>query len=402
MIVPRAYKTELKPNNKQRRLLTQYAGTARFVYNWGLAEWKRQYKADGKPSSYKLRKQFNAQKDRECPWVRLMPYAITEAAFGNLHTAFQHFFRRIKNSAEKAGYPRFKKRGVHDSFQVKNTGVEIGRVRITHLGWVRLKERDYLPTTNVEYGLYATVSRVADKWFISIPTREEIPSPSSTRGRSLGIDFGIKTLAVCSDGTTFENPRALQQQECKMKRLQRELARRKKGSNNRHKTRMKLARHHAKIARIRAHTLHQISHYAVVKAKPQQIVIEDLNVRGMLQNHNLARAISDVGFGELRRQIEYKALWHGVEVVVADRWYPSSKTCSGCGSVKPLLSLSERTYVCEECGCVLDRDMNAALNLANYTVKHTGINACEENVRPTEIPLAVSLKQEAGIQLNPV
>ena len=193
----------------------------------------------------------------------------------------------------------------------------------------------------------------------------DIPDPEPGQGEPLGVDFGIKTLAYCSDGTTFENPKALANGERKLKRLQREFARRKRGGKNREKTKRKIAKCHAKIANIRKHALHNVSYHVTAKTKPSTVVVEDLNVKGMMANHCLAKAIADVSFGELRRQIEYKGHWFGVDVVTAGRFYPSSKTCSGCGSVKPLLKLSERKFVCEKCGMVIDRDLNAAKNLAS-------------------------------------
>jgi putative transposase len=377
MKILRAYKTELNPNNKQETMFRKCAGTARFVYNWGLAEWKRQYENGGKPSAYSLRGQFNSNKDDECPWIREIPYAVTEAAFQNLGLAFQNFFRRVKNGNKKLGYPRFKKKGHNDSFQLRSTRVEYSRVRLTHIGWVKLKERGYIPISSTGYGVYATISRKAGRWFISVLVEEEIPDPRNESTLTLGIDFGLKALAVCSDGTVFENPHALQREERKLKRLSKELSRRKKGGQNWKKTKRKIQRCHARIANIRKHALHQVSHYVTAKAKPKTVVLEDLNVRGMLQNRRLSKAISDVGFGELRRQIEYKANWNGIELAFADRFYPSSKTCSECGAIKPLLKLSERTFVCEECGTVIDRDLNAAMNLAALagTAKHAGI-AC--------------------------
>ena len=179
----------------------------------------------------------------------------------------------------------------------------------------------------------------------------------------IGVDFGIKVLSTCSNGRVFENPKPLADAQRKLRRLSKELARRKKGGTNWHKTKTALAKMHKRVADVRSHTLHQVSDYLTQEVRPVCIVIEDLNVRGMVRNHSLARAISDVGFGELRRQIEYKAGWLGIEVLIADRWYPSSKTCSRCGVVKSGLTLSDRTYSCG-CGLVIDRDLNAALNLA--------------------------------------
>jgi putative transposase len=368
MLINRAYKTELDPNNKQVSLFRRCCGASRYVYNWGLAEWKRQYEAGEKPSRFKLCKQFNAQKDDICPWIRELPYAVTEAAFINLGAAFQHFFRRVKGGAKKAGYPHFKKRGTQGSFQVRGYRTEGGRIWLGRaIGWVRLKERDYIPPEMAYLcggGVYATVSERAGRWFVSIQAGEEIPDAQNESMLVIGVDFGIKSLAVCSDGTVYENPQPLRDAERELARLQRELSRRMKGGSNWCKTKRKIQRCHAKIANIRTYTLHQISHDLIVNKHPAVVAVEDLNVSGMAQNHHLAQAVLDCGFYELRRQIEYKARWHGVDVVLVDRWFPSSKTCSRCGCVKDELPLSERTFRCDDCGAELDRDYNAALNLA--------------------------------------
>jgi putative transposase len=347
-------------------MFRKYAGAARFVYNWSLAEWQRQYEAGEKPSRYGLCKQFNSIKDKECPWIREIPYAVTEAAFHNLNFAFKNFFRRVKNGSDKIGYPKFKKKGYDDSFQLRGTKVKYNKVRLTHIGWVRLKEKNYIPTFDkkVKFGTYATVSRCADRWFISIQIEEEIPEPENESTLILGVDFGLKALAVCSDGTVFENPHALQQEERKLARLQRELSRRKKGGQNWKKTKHKIQKCHARITNIRKHALHQVSHYITAKTRPRMVVLEDLNVSGMMQNRYLSKAISDVGLYELRRQTEYKAGWNGIKVLIADRFYPSSKMCSECGAVKSVLKLSERIYICSECGTIIDRDLNSARNLA--------------------------------------
>ena len=342
--------------------MARCCGASRYVYNWGLAEWKRQYEAGEKPSSYGLCKKFNHEKDEICPWIRELPYAVTEATFANLNSAFQNFFRRVKNG-EKPGYPRFKKRGTRNSFRVRNLGIENDRIRITGIGWVRLREPEYIPVDAERYGVYATISERAGRWFISVLAEDEVTEIETT-GESIGVDVGINKLAVCSDGKVFENPKALYKYERKLKRLQRELSRRERGSNNRAKTRAKIAKCYARIADIRKYSLHDISHYVTETKRPAVVVIEDLNVKGMLTNHHIARAMSDAAVSELHRQITYKAGWSGIEVIKADRWFASSKTCSECGSVKTLLKLSERTYACENCGAVIDRDLNAALNLA--------------------------------------
>ena len=178
------------------------------------------------------------------------------------------------------------------------------------------------------------------------------------------MDFGLKALAVCSDGTVYENPHALRAAQRKLGRLQRELSRRTKGGANWRKTKAKVQRQHAKVANIRQHVLHDVSYDIVANKHPAVVAIEDLNVSGMMSNHCLAQAVADVGFYELRRQIEYKAKWHGVEVVMVDRWFPSSKACSRCGCVNDDLTLDDRVFKCQDCGLEIDRDYNAALNLA--------------------------------------
>jgi len=233
------------------------------------------------------------------------------------------------------------------------------------LGWVRLKEHGYIPTTEsgVKFGVYATISERAGRWYISLLVLDDVPVERNNSTLVIGIDFGLKTLAVCSDGTTYENPRPLREAQRKLKRTQRELSRRTKGGKNWQKTKLRLQRHYAKVTNIRTHTLHHISR-DVVNKNPGVIVIEDLNVAGMGKNHKLAQAIMDVSFAELRRQIEYKAKRAGIDVVVVDRWFPSSKACSGCGCIKDNLTLGDRVYHCNDCGLEIDRDLNAALNLA--------------------------------------
>lgn len=360
----RAYKTELAPNDRQCTLFGRCAGAARYVYNWGLAEWKRQYEAGGKPSVYGLRRQFNAAKDGMCPWVRELPYAVTEAAFQDLGRAFQNFFRRCKNGADKPGYPRFKSRQrSRAGFALRNMTIRPDRVRLTGAGWVRLKERGYIPTEVIKYGTYTRISERAGRWFVSVQAEIEAPEPELRTALVLGIDLGLKSRAVLSNGEVLDAPKALELHQAKRSRVAREMARRTKGSANWCKTRDKLRRVEAKVADTRKHWLHQISHHVVYDLRPETVVLENLNVSGMVKNRHLSKAVSDAGFYELRRQIEYKAAWTGTEVVIADRWYPSSKLCRHCGTINDNLTLSDREWRCD-CGAILDRDLNAALNLA--------------------------------------
>ena len=365
MKICRAFKTELDPNNEQRTSFVRYCGAARFVYNWALADRITRYKAGEPTNLYEQKRRFNAIKDTEFPWIREVAYVITEEAFRHLDTAYQNFFRRVKIGGP-AGFPKFKSRknGLGAFTMRGSLHIEANRVKLPRVGWVNLKEDSYLPLDGTVRLLSITVSERARRWYASAQVEMEIPDAQAPDGEPIGVDFGIKSLAVLSNGVVFENPHTLKNAERKLKRLQREVSRRKPGSHNREKSRRKLAQAHAKVSNIRAHTVHNISHYLTAKIKPRAIVIEDLNVSGMTKNHHLAQAISDVSFSELRRQIEYKAAWRGIEVITADRFYPSSKRCSACGHIKKDLTLSDRIYRCESCGTVLDRDYNAARNLA--------------------------------------
>jgi putative transposase len=232
---------------------------------------------------------------------------------------------------------------------------------LPRLGRLRLKEREYLPTDDKVQILSASVSEQEGHWYVSLQVEEKRLVPENT-GPVVGIDLGIKQLATLSDGTVIPNPRHLKRRLKKLKRLQRIVSRRKKGGKNRKKAIRKLAKLHRQIKNQRSNTLHQVT-TRLAKTK-SVLVIEDLNVSGMLKNHHLAQAIGDVGFAEFKRQLLYKASWYGAQVLLVDRWEPSSKRCSRCGWLDADLTLSDRTFHCEQCGLVLDRDLNAAINLA--------------------------------------
>ena len=371
----RAYRTELDPNNKQRTQFVKYCGVARFIYNWALADRKSRYEQGIPTNMYEQKRRFNATKKEQFPWVSSVAYTVLQTAFDNSDKAYQNFFRRAKFGAEKAGFPKFKSRkhGLSNFTLRRHIHVCSNSIQLPRLGVVRLKEDNYLPSSSIKI-LSATVSERARHWFVSIQVEEPDKPITSSGSGVIGIDIGIKTLATCSDGTVFDNPKSLSQYEKQLIHAQRELSRRAKGSKNRAKTKQKVAKIHYRIANIRSYSLHKITS-SLVKTKPETIVLEDLNVVGMLQNRHLSKAIIDASFAELRRQLEYKCAWSGINLIVADRFYPSSKTCSSCGAKKPLLKLSERTFVCESCGAVIDRDFNASLNLAK-------LGSCSLNLEP--------------------
>ena len=414
MKITRGYKTELDLNNRQRTHCLQHTGTARFAYNWGLARRKAAYEATGETlTAIDLHKELNRLKKTDYPWMYEVSKCAPQEALRDLDRAFANFFRRVKlKKAGKlrgeVGYPRFKSRK-HGAGSFRLTGVIRvfdGHIQLPRLGLLKLKERGYLPTKDVHI-LSATVSEKAGRWFVSVQVEEDIPNPEPAQGAPVGVDLGVTTLATCSDGIRYENPKALQQAQKKLRRLQRKLARQQKGSNNRQKTRRKIARLHYLVANLRRDALHKATSGIVAKTKPaalrpRTVILEDLNVNGMLKNHRLARAIADVGMHEFRRQMSYKADWNGSEITFADPWYPSSKTCSQCGYVKDELLLSKRTYRCDVCSLVIDRDLNAARNLARLvtTASSAGMNACGEDVRPEHVGQP-SQKQEPNRNPGP-
>jgi len=414
MKIVRGYKTELDLNDRQRTACAKHAGAARYAYNWGLRRKIDAYEATGKsPTAIDLHRELNALKKTELAWMYEVSKCAPQEALRNLDQAFAHFFRRVRLKQqgelnEPVGFPRFKSRKAGlGSFRLTGSiHVFEDSIQLPRLGLLRLKERGYLPVSDVKI-LSATVSERANRWFVSIQVEEEIADPTPGRGEPIGIDLGVKKLAVRSDGISYENPKALDRAQKRLRRLQRKLARQQKGSHNYEKTRRQIARLHYRIASIRRDTLHKATSGIVAKTKPdterpRTVVLEHLNVSGMLQNHCLARAIADVGMYEFGRQVRYKAAWSGSEMMQADRWYPSSKRCSGCGEVKDELDLSAREYGCDCCGLVIDRDLNAARNLAQLapTVSSTERvssesrdNACGEDVRPA-LSGQTSMKQE--------
>jgi len=308
-----------------------------------------------------------------------------QEALRDLDVAYKNFFRRVKQGAKAKGFPKFKSKH-RSKKKFRLTGsirVFEDQIQLPRLGRLRLKEKGYLPvegTPDVRI-VSATVSERAGRWYVSVQVEKIVPGPVTPKGKPVGVDLGVKSLATLSDGTQYANPRALKKALKKIKRLQRTVSRRKKGSANRHKAVVKLARAHARVANIRSNALHQITS-ELAKTK-LFIAIEDLNVAGMMKNHSLAQAIGDVGFHEFKRQLEYKTAWNGSELAVIDRWFPSSKTCSGCGQIDSNQTLNDRTYVCD-CGLELDRDHNAAINILNkalHTASSAGIYACGDTVR---------------------
>lgn len=395
-----AHRIALDPNNVQATYFARASGTARFAYNWALAEWKRQHEAwkldnnHPKPSQAALRRQLNALKREQFPWMLEVTKNAPQMAIIQLGDAFKNFF------AGRAQYPQFRKKGVHDRFTLTNDQFSIDgcRIRIPNLGWVRMRE-------SLRFAgkiMSATVSRVADRWFVSITvdTVDDSHLPQAENQGAVGVDLGVAALATLSTGEAIDGPKPHTALLARLQRLSRSLSRKQKGSANRKKAKSKLAKLHARIAAIRSDALHQLT--TNLTRRFHTIGIEDLNVRGMIKNRHLARSVADMGFFEFRRQLEYKAAMRGGQIVVADRFYPSSKTCSACGHKLEVLPLSVREWTCPTCATRHDRDVNAATNLKNMAVSST-VSACGEEgagrCRKTAVKPA-SMKQEASSRFS--
>ncbi|MGF6652842.1 putative transposase [Paraburkholderia youngii] len=394
-----AHRIALDPNNTQATYFARAAGTARFAYNWALAEWKRQYeayKADrtrSKPSQMALRRQLNATKRQQFPWMLEVTKCAPQLAIIQLGEAFKRFFFGQNR------YPTPRRKGVDDRFSLSNDqfSIEGSRIRIPNLGWVRMRE----PLRFVGKIISATVSRKADRWFVSI-TVEVLEASHLSRAENqgaVGVDLGVSSMATLSTGEKILGPKAHTALLDRLRRISRSLSRKQKGSANRRKARMKLAKLHARISNIRSVALHKLT--SDLTRRFDRIGIEDLNVRGMMANVRLARSIADMSFYEFRRQLEYKADMRGGRVIVADRWFPSSKTCADCDHKVDVLPLKVREWTCPACGVVHDRDVNAATNLKIMAVSST-VSACGEEGSGRRRKTAVkpaSVKQEPDSKL---
>lgn len=346
-----------------------------------------------------MSQKLNKLKKTDFPWMYDVSKCAAQEALRDLDTAFDRFFKKI------SAFPKKKRSKAIGSFTL--TGaiyVQKDRVQLPRLGRLKLHESGYLPTD--QKILSATVSEHAGHWFVSVLVEELVPEPQPATDDAVGVDVGVKDLAKCSDGRTYPNIQALRQNLKKLNRLQRQLAHCQQGSHNRQKIKAKLARLHYRMTSLRIDISHQATSDIVAKTKPNverpsTVVIEELNVKGMLKNHKLA--IADVGFGRFRQFLDYKTAWAGEVLLKADRFYPSPQTCSQCGRpLKVNLELSDRTFVCDQddCDFTLDRDLNAALNLRNLAYQPTASsaesNACRANVRPNVLSSTEGHLLEAG------
>jgi len=368
-----AYRFALDLNDRQATACAQHAGLARKAWNWALAERNERFeKNEGKGkfiSCYDQQKAWVAQKP---DWAYALSAWAAVSAIEDVDRAFANF-RAGKKAGRRIGFPRFKARGkCRDSFRLHGSvHVEKHRVKLPILGWLRIKGS--ASRFQADKILYATVSREVRGWFVSIAVEQEQLEPVAPSGEPVGLDLGILHFLTLSDGTVIDAPKPLKAALRKLRREQRALSRSQRNSKGRKKRVARVARTHARVRAIRSDFLHRTSHR--IATAYVAVGVESLNVAGMVRNRRLSRAISDLGWSEFLRQLKYKTAWSGSTLVEAGRFFPSSKTCSGCGARKVDLALSERAYRCGSCGLVIDRDLNAALNLKPMAVTPTDINA---------------------------
>ncbi len=374
----------LIPNNEQRARLFQFAGTARFAYNWALEQEKKNYDAGGKfLSDYELRKRFTQFKQEpNNQWLYTISNNVCKQAVKDAVIAYQNFFKglaeRPKYKSRRRNPPKF----YADPLKIKFTGTHVKLENIAQsrkrnrqcTNWLRLAERDRIPTGTKYYN--PRISFDGLNWFLTVGIEIEAQE-RTTSNDGIGIDLGVKDLAICSSGHVYKNinkTSRVRRLKKKQRRLQRKISRKyeknKKGESyqktrNIVKSEKQLLRITHKLTDIRTNYIHQVT-TEIVRREPSFIVMEDLNVKGMMKNKHLARAVQEQKLAEFYRIMSYKCEWHGIKFMTVDRFYPSSKTCSVCGNIKKDLKLSDRTYYCEHCGTVIDRDMNASINLYQH------------------------------------
>lgn len=379
----RAVKIRLYPNKEQATMINKLLGCCRVVYNQCLNRKIESYKNDGKSENLSTLGKFihhELLKDDNFIWLREQNTKVLKQAMRDMLSAYKNFFER------HTGYPKFKSK--HDNKQ--SCRFDLGAISrrndytTYHLSLANIRNIKF--RCNEKYARYlqkhhddirhATLSKLpCGEYYLSILVDGDLTHKVKETDAVVGIDLGIKDFVITSDGEVFENLHFKKSQSNKIKRLQRQLSKKDKGSNNRNKARIRLAKLYKKINDKKQYYLHVVSNSLI--NENQVICMEDLNVKGMLKNHNLAESICEMNFGEFRRMLEYKAQWYKRKIVFVDRFYPSSKTCHNCGYINKVLKLSDRQWICPQCGELIERDYNAALNILDEGMRIIGCSTSE-------------------------
>jgi putative transposase len=423
MLITKGYKYRLRINNKEKTLLLQCAGTARFAWNWGLAERKKKYHTftgtDRYTNALKQHKEINQLKKTAFRWMHRYSKCIPQEALRDLDRAFHNYFRGRKNGG-KVGFPRFKKKWkTKASFRLTGT-IKVWPtqrlVQLPRLRRLRVFEYPRLPPSSRI--LSATISREVASWFVILTVEENHPDPPPVPGPAIGLDAGLKNFVTLSNGLVVPPPRFLLKRLRKLRRLSKAHSRKKLGSTNRKKSAKRLARFHQRVSNCRQDFLHKLS--TTLAKSHSVIVVEDLHVKGLSMNKKQSKYWADLAHGLFRSMLSYKARWYGSRFVKGPQFFPSSKLCSNCLIINHSLTLNDRTFTCWHCNSVLDRDVNAATNLLNYycwnAFQHNPtltnglpvpesspetLNACGEDVSPGLTRLTSRNQEQTALEEKP-
>lgn len=366
-LVKKAYKLRIYPTPEQVELINRTIGSSRYVYNYFLALRKSLYETEKKSISYNACSKELTKLKKANKWLREVDKFALQNSLKDLQAAYRNFFRELSKGNKKQGFPKFKRK--HDPKQSYRTNftnnniqvdMENRTIKLPKLGWVTFRKSKKWTKLPGKI-LNVTVSRTpSNKYFVSVLVETEVKELPVTN-KKIGIDLGLKDYAILSDGTVYSNPKHLEKLLIKLKRLQRRLSKKQLGSKNYYKARLKIARLHEKIANCRYDFLHKLS--TKVVNENQVIAMEDLQVKNMVKNKNLARAISDAAWSTFVRMVKYKAEWYGRTFIQVSSFYPSSKLCNTCGTKNAMLTLSQREWQCPVCKTIHQRDINAARNI---------------------------------------